>query len=529
MFSVIKRKITPCFSKEIIHHKDTEEIQLSDYIYTSSEAGEAERKCYFEYLNKGWKVLNEPSSLGALGGGIEKYKKETISELIEFSKEQLNIINAPLDENLLVLASPGSGKSSVIVERVKRLIDEGYIPRVISFNTQDAKKISKNLPGKIKSLIFQKEAERLLGESGGSIREVTERILDKSLEVDFKKTVYIVDEYQEITDEQYDFLSTLNSFGVTIFVAGDPNQAIYGYRGGNVKYISSFEEDFDAKKIELNINYRSSPEIVDFSNHLISGGSKDVFKNKAQINEKSIGSAPLHLEFKTHKDEAFFVFKSFQNWVKLGYDPSEFAVIARVKSVLNELPNLITMFMESEDYCKESSFDFNFFKSLNRMTVNSSRGMRFEAVIILGCEEGFFPNYKISGRGSVNEELRMLYVSVTRAKSHLLLTSAGVRYIDSTPGLLRQFESRFLKDIPEIILKKNGYNDLNGLASINIGDRFLYNGKKSFVKRLWGDNALCFVSGTGGLLIKQSVISEILKNSDNPPLPSSKEEINIGL
>jgi len=72
-----------------------------------------------------------------------------------------------------------------------------------------------------------------------------------------------VDEYQDIDAVQYDLLRGLSGDGAGLVAIGDPDQAIYGFRGADVGFFLRFTADFPAATtVELSRNYRSSPPIV---------------------------------------------------------------------------------------------------------------------------------------------------------------------------------------------------------------------------------------------------------------------------
>ena len=83
------------------------------------------------------------------------------------------------------------------------------------------------------------------------------------------------------------------------------------------------------------------------------------------------------------------------------------------------------------------------------MTVHTAKGLEFQAVFMTGMEEEIFPYRGVSGREpeELDEERRLAYVAITRARRHLTITYAGMR---SLFGMTRYLEpSRFLGDIPE--------------------------------------------------------------------------------
>ena len=82
------------------------------------------------------------------------------------------------------------------------------------------------------------------------------------------------------------------------------------------------------------------------------------------------------------------------------------------------------------------------------MTIHAAKGLEFPVVFTVGLEEGLFPSgMSINSREELEEERRLFYVAVTRAKSRLFLTYANSRY---RFGQLQQNEpSRFLEEMPE--------------------------------------------------------------------------------
>lgn len=72
-----------------------------------------------------------------------------------------------------------------------------------------------------------------------------------------------VDEMQDLNEIQYELIKEWNKGGKSLFVIGDPDQSIYGFRGSSSKYFEQLAKDFKTvKKIRLKENYRSTPEIV---------------------------------------------------------------------------------------------------------------------------------------------------------------------------------------------------------------------------------------------------------------------------
>ncbi len=90
------------------------------------------------------------------------------------------------------------------------------------------------------------------------------------------------------------------------------------------------------------------------------------------------------------------------------------------------------------------------------MTVHTAKGLEFRAVFMTGMEEEIFPYRGVSGREpeELDEERRLAYVAITRAREHLMVTHASMR---SLFGMTRYLEpSRFLGDIPEDAMQYEG-------------------------------------------------------------------------
>ena len=98
-------------------------------------------------------------------------------------------------------------------------------------------------------------------------------------------------------------------------------------------------------------------------------------------------------------------------------------------------------------------------ESVTLMTLHSAKGLEFPVVFLVGMEEGIFPGYKsISEPRELEEERRLCYVGITRAKNYLFLTCSRQRTIFGSTSY--NPVSRFIKEIPEDLLE--GYQDVFG-------------------------------------------------------------------
>ena len=100
--------------------------------------------------------------------------------------------------------------------------------------------------------------------------------------------------------------------------------------------------------------------------------------------------------------------------------------------------------------------------SITLMTLHSAKGLEFPVVFLVGMEEGIFPGYKSIGEPqALEEERRLFYVGITRAKQYLYLTCAKHRTIFGSTSYNQV--SRFVKEIPEELLE--GYAEVVEIKS----------------------------------------------------------------
>jgi superfamily I DNA/RNA helicase len=124
-----------------------------------------------------------------------------------------------------------------------------------------------------------------------------------------------VDEYQDLNQGQYRIIRALAPQDKDIFVIGDPDQSIYGFRGSDVKYFKKFIEDYpEAEVINLTRNYRSTETILEASYHVIRDQHVSVSGSRiySEINGKKTISVLKH---ETEKSEAVAVGKIIEKMI----------------------------------------------------------------------------------------------------------------------------------------------------------------------------------------------------------------------
>lgn len=110
----------------------------------------------------------------------------------------------------------------------------------------------------------------------------------------------------------------------------------------------------------------------------------------------------------------------------------------------------------------ENSEDYD--NRVTLMTVHSAKGLEFRVVFVVGLENGIFPMIRANEEDQLQEERRLMYVAVTRAKELLFLTSANVRNLYGESK--HTVESLFVKEIDDDLLHVEGYDSYTS-KSIN--------------------------------------------------------------
>lgn len=164
------------------------------------------------------------------------------------------------------------------------------------------------------------------------------QIMQSSQEViDFIKTRILhalVDEFQDVNRSQVEFLQALAAAGTTIWAVADDDQALYGWRGGNVRYTVHFAQFFkNAKTYTLVVNYRCDPAIIAAANVNISNNVNRVRKILKPSRPHNKNYAVRIRPFRTEKDEAEWIASSIERYLKQGAKPRDIAVLIRTSSV----------------------------------------------------------------------------------------------------------------------------------------------------------------------------------------------------
>jgi DNA helicase-2/ATP-dependent DNA helicase PcrA len=132
--------------------------------------------------------------------------------------------------------------------------------------------------------------------------------------------------------------------------------------------------------------------------------------------------------------------------------------IKELLSAMKEFDNLET-FLEHVALATSIDQDWDGEK-INMMTMHGSKGLEFDVVFLPGWEEGLFPHQKSieeKGQNGLEEERRLAYVGITRAKKKALISFAMNRFYQG--NWIDSMASRFIEELPEKFLEKNSFFD----------------------------------------------------------------------
>ncbi len=139
-----------------------------------------------------------------------------------------------------------------------------------------------------------------------------------------KLNYIMVDEVQDCSADDWKLLGILAERHGNLFVVGDPDQAIYEWRGANPSIFVRFKAATD---IILNENYRSTPDILEIANSIIANNRNRVPKElyTMRLNERRA----VYRHARSEREEADFIADTIEEGIKQGDSPRDFAVLYR--------------------------------------------------------------------------------------------------------------------------------------------------------------------------------------------------------
>jgi superfamily I DNA/RNA helicase len=276
-------------------------------------------------------------------------------------------------------------------------------------------------------------------------RDFTDQIIhaieffEKNRELISEFSHILVDEYQDVNDLQIKLIELLNP--ENLFVVGDPRQSIYGWRGSKIEHILEFQKKYqDCSVLQLTKNYRSNKKIVQVINSVIKPMNLPDLNSNKESDENSV----VIVNHGNQEDEMRFIVHSI---LSLKCKRNHIFVLARTNSQLDLIEPLlkkseIDYVKRTTDYSKKS--DLVKENQITLSTVHAIKGLEASVVYIMGANTKYFPciasDHPVmeivkfnESYDKFDEELRVFYVAMSRAKSKLIINYHGSKTIFLDP------------------------------------------------------------------------------------------------
>jgi DNA helicase II / ATP-dependent DNA helicase PcrA len=210
-----------------------------------------------------------------------------------------------------------------------------------------------------------------------------------------------IDESQDMSFIQFKILQKLVNRHTFLFLVGDPDQSIYRFRGSRSQMTKHLIRSFDCHTLTLEDNYRSCTRIIELANNLIKHNHNRI--KKVLIPHKNIvGTCEFH-QFSNTKKEADFIFTKITHFLHQKYTQKDIIILVRNHFQANEIKRHLHM---------------SYYSDVDCLSIHQSKGLEFKIVLLIGIEE-----IKTKKRMEIEEERRLFFVAITRAKDVLIMTS----------------------------------------------------------------------------------------------------------
>jgi len=376
---------------------------------------------------------------------------------LTLNDEQARIVRQPPQQNLRILASAGSGKTTTLTARIAHLLTQcGVRPQeiiLLTFTHNAAAVMCQRLEAlvgvqsqRILCGTFHALSQKILRENNPDalndlfhVDELPLKALDFFATSSGRQWIagikwLFIDEFQDINDTQYNFIRTLHSLGATITIVGDDAQNIYSWRGSCVDYILNFHAKFpDVADFQLSTNYRSTAAVVAVANSIMRYiPTLDHKELMSPAPNTSQGDRPTVQYFARTSEERDWVCESACKADGTTVILSKFnSVLYAYEAALLKLGARVR-FVEGQDAQPGTIY---------LSTFHGSKGLEWDNVFLVRMNDEVFPQQKDDD--AVLQERRLFYVAVTRARKQLTLSYS--RNPKSLSRLIREIHRPLLQ------------------------------------------------------------------------------------
>ena len=368
---------------------------------------------------------------------------------LTLNDQQYEIVQAPLNQHLRVLASAGSGKTTTITAKIAHTITHLGIKAeevvLTTFSRSGADTMRERLEKLIGSTTayigtFHALSLQILRQNDPTAIEGIMHTVDELpyLWLDFLKTekgkawsskikMLVIDEFQDINDIQLDIIrAILASSQSYAIIVGDDAQNIYAWRGSRVEYILNMHEEIKTiQDFQLTYNYRSSESIVAVANSLMRKIPTLSHKERMTAISSITQSRPEVRYFHRFAGEVGWIVNDIQTRLAIadsaGQSQPTIAILSKYNNVLFQFEEAfvqrkITCRLMTEEKINKRKKQADVILS----TFHAAKGLEWDVVYIVKLHDGAFPQMK--HEEGIDEERRLFYVAITRARNHLIMT-----------------------------------------------------------------------------------------------------------
>ena len=335
---------------------------------------------------------------------------------MKFNERQKKVIYAE-EPKILCLACAACGKTAVLTERIRVLLEEKNVPAkdivAISFTNMAADEMKQRIGGAAAGSFIgtiHSYGNKICTMNGIDTQKYLDSydfdaILLRAVKIPSQKYPKIkhllIDECQDLSPLEYQFLTKIPT--ENIFFVGDNRQAIYGFRGCTDEFLNNMWKDESFKKYYLTENYRNAPNIVRFAESFLDS-----------LTKLSPASTPVKLRqgLLEGKEERFSFTEALEE-LELSQNWGAWFILTRTNNELAMAQEILDQRKIPNVTFKKGDLDIEDLAVLmktNRvkvLTIHSAKGLENKNVIVTGA------------RLYNEEERKIAYVAATRAENAL--------------------------------------------------------------------------------------------------------------
>ncbi len=369
--------------------------------YTEKAAASLKHKVYDEYEKKNHNLEGLANMfigtihgfcLNMLQSATDDYKSfETLNEV----QSRLFIKNTRYHNGIMdVNYHPANGKSpyKLVNDKTRAERWPEAISAYKSFLDIGREYGVENLPTNLQRHI-QKYENTLIANSFFDFTSIITTTLRKLQEGYFDDNVVstvkylIIDEYQDVNIAQEQIIKYFADRDTYICVVGDDDQTIYQWRGSNLSFIKNFSNRYpDVKKVDLDINFRSSQGITEIAKQVINNNINRIEKNMQSNNSQAYESGDIiTYEFEDKESEIDFIVNKIKQLIGTAYTRKghtfglDYDDMVILVSSVKKIPELISALEENNiDFIVEGTK--NLFDSNEIKVLCDTLGLLFDSI-----------------------------------------------------------------------------------------------------------------------------------------------------